>query len=92
MWYVYILQCSDKSYYVGITADLKQRVKTHSLGKGANYTKIRRPVELVYFEEAENKNEAEQREIRIKKLSKANKEKLIKYGTGIRVSLGSDKK
>ena len=77
MNYVYILRCADESLYTGWTNDLEKRVKTHSAGKGAKYTKTRLPVELVYYEEYEEKGETLSREISIKKLKKSAKEKLI---------------
>ena len=55
MNYVYILRCSDDSLYTGWTNNLEKRIKAHSNGKGAKYTKARLPVELVYFEEFEEK-------------------------------------
>ena len=90
MWYVYILKCCDESYYTGSSNDLEGRVKAHSIGKGAEYTRLRKPVELVYFEETTDKNKAEVREIEIKKLSRTNKKKLIKWGKGVRVSLATE--
>lgn len=77
MNYVYILRCADESLYTGWTNDLEKRVKTHNAGKGAKYTKTRLPVELVYYEEYEEKGEALSRELSIKKLKKTAKEKLI---------------
>lgn len=77
MNYVYILRCADGSLYTGWTNDLEKRVKTHNAGKGAKYTKTRLPVELVYYEEYEEKGEALSREFNIKKLQKTAKEKLI---------------
>lgn len=77
MNYVYILRCADRSLYTGWTNDLEKRVKTHNAGKGAKYTKTRLPVELVYYEEYEEKGEALSREFSIKKLKKTSKEKLI---------------
>lgn len=77
MNYVYILRCADGSLYTGWTNDLKKRVKTHNAGKGAKYTKTRLPVELVYYEEYEEKGETLSRELSIKKLKKTAKEKLI---------------
>ena len=77
MNYVYILRCADGSLYTGWTNDLKKRVKTHNAGKRAKYTKTRLPVELVYYEEYEEKGEALSRELSIKKLKKTAKEKLI---------------
>ena len=75
--YVYILRCYDGSLYTGWTTDLKQRVKAHNEGKGAKYTRSRRPVELVYHEEFETKSEALKREAAIKRLSREEKLTLI---------------
>jgi len=77
-YYVYILQCSDNSLYTGITTDLKRRVFEHNNSdKGAKYTKIRRPVILVYNEKCENRSIASKREYEIKKLSRAKKLNII---------------
>lgn len=72
-WVVYILECSDKSLYTGITNNLDKRTKTHNEGKGAKYTKVRRPVVLRYFEKVKDKSSALKREIAIKKLSRQQK-------------------
>ena len=56
--YTYILECKDQTLYTGYTTDLERRLKVHNDGKGAKYTKIRRPVKLVYHEEFDNKSEA----------------------------------
>lgn len=77
MNYVYILKCSDESLYTGWTNSLEKRLKTHNSGKGAKYTKARLPVELVYFEEYEDKIEAMKREYEIKQLTRVKKLKLI---------------
>lgn len=76
--YVYILECSDKTYYTGWTSNLEKRVKTHNSRKGAKYTRGRTPVKLVYFEELESKSLAMKREYEIKQLSRKEKIKLIK--------------
>lgn len=78
MNYVYMLRCKDNSLYTGWTNDLEKRVLAHKSGKGAKYTRAKLPVELVYFEEFEDKKEAMRREYQIKKLNKEQKEKLIK--------------
>lgn len=78
MNYVYILRCNDDSLYTGWTNNLEKRIKAHSNGKGAKYTKARLPVELVYFEEYENKVEAMRREYAIKQLKRKEKLMLIK--------------
>lgn len=77
MNYVYILKCMDNTLYTGWTNNLEKRIETHNAGKGARYTKGRRPVELVYFEEFETKEEAMRREAAVKKLSRKEKERLI---------------
>lgn len=76
--YTYILRCSDGSLYTGWTNDLEKRLETHNRGVGSKYTRARLPVELVYYEEFETKEEAMSREARIKRLSKEKKEELIK--------------
>ena len=76
-WYIYIVECRDKSLYTGITNDLKKRIKTHNEGKGAKYTRAKRPVVLKYYESTSDKSSALKREIEIKKLSRNQKIKLI---------------
>ena len=78
MNYTYILKCKDDSLYTGWTNDLKKRITSHNDGKGAKYTKARRPVELVYYEEFQTREEAMKREYAIKQLSRKEKEALIK--------------
>ncbi len=78
-WFVYILQCADRTLYTGITTDLERRTREHNQGKAAaKYTKARRPVELIYSESAEGRSEASSREAQIKKLSREDKLLLIK--------------
>ena len=76
-WFTYIILSKDNTYYTGITNDLEKRLKAHNSGKGAAYTRGRRPVELIHFEEFPSHSEAAQRECAIKKLSRTEKEKLI---------------
>ena len=76
-YYTYILLCADGTYYTGYTTGLEQRVAAHNDGKGAKYTRVRRPVKLVYHETYTTKEEAMSREALIKQLSKKEKEKLI---------------
>ena len=78
MYYVYMLKCADGSLYTGYTNDLQKRVDVHNSGRGAKYTKSRLPVRLVYSEEHESKSSALKREAEIKKLTRSQKEKLIK--------------
>ncbi|MDD5400838.1 MAG: GIY-YIG nuclease family protein [Sulfurimonas sp.] len=74
-----MLKCSDDTLYTGITTDLDRRVYEHNnLPKAAKYTRIRRPVELIYFESCENKSSASKREYEIKKLSRVQKLFLVK--------------
>jgi putative endonuclease len=78
MYYVYILECVDKTLYTGITTDLKRRVAEHNESKlGARYTSSRRPVKMVYSAELKNRSQASAEEFRIKKLTKSNKIALI---------------
>ena len=78
MHYVYILRCSDGTFYTGYTTDPVRRTRVHNSGKGAKYTRARRPVELIYTEEFDGKREAQRREYAIKQLTRAEKEELIK--------------
>ena len=77
MNYTYMLKCSDGTLYTGWTNDLENRVEAHNSGKGAKYTKARRPVELAYYEEFETKEQAMKREYAIKQLGRKEKQKLI---------------
>lgn len=81
MNYVYILKCSDNTLYTGWTTSLEKRLKAHNSGKGAKYTRCRLPVQLIYFEEFEDKIDAMRREYRIKKLKKNDKLKLIEMNS-----------
>jgi len=77
-FFVYILECADKSYYVGCTNALEKRIKQHNDSKwGAHYTKIRRPVNLKYSEEFSFLKEARRRETEIKGWRREKKEKLF---------------
>ena len=77
MNYTYIVKCKDGSLYTGWTNDLEKRIIAHNEGKGAKYTKSRRPVTLVYYETFETKEEAMSREYHIKRKSRREKEKLL---------------
>lgn len=79
--YIYILRCCDGTLYTGWTNDLEKRVKTHKAGRGGKYTRARLPVELVYHESYETKQEAMRREWEIKQLPRAEKLALIEGGT-----------
>ena len=74
MWHVYILECSDKTFYTGITNNLERRVNEHNSSKlGAKYTRGRRPVKLVYSCRKKDKSTASKEESRIKKLTRYEK-------------------
>ena len=75
--FVYILECKDKSLYTGWTTNLEKRIISHNAGSGAKYTRGRKPVKLVYFENFDSKSDALKREIAIKKLSRNDKIGLI---------------
>lgn len=78
MNYTYIVKCSDGTFYTGWTNDLTRRMEAHNQGRGAKYTKARRPVTLIYYETFETKEQAMKREYAIKRLSRKEKEELIR--------------
>ena len=80
MPYVYILRCADGTYYTGWAVDVARRVAMHNAGQGARYTRTRRPVMLVYQEEAADRVAAMKREARIKRFSRQQKERLVRGG------------
>lgn len=75
--YVYILECADKTYYTGYTTNVERRLRVHNEGKGAKYTKYRRPCKIVYYESFSDKSLAMRREYQIKQLSRKEKKELI---------------
>jgi len=79
VWFVYILKCADGSLYAGITTNLVRRLEEHNRdnGMGARYTRVRRPVKLVYHETCASRSEAARREIAIKRLRRSEKQALI---------------
>ena len=77
-WIVYILECSDKTLYAGITNNLDKRIKTHISGNGSKYLRGRLPVKLSYKESCLDRSKASKRELEIKKLNKKKKQFLIK--------------
>lgn len=81
MHYTYILRCFDGSLYCGYTNDLEKRVCTHNAGTASKYTRARRPVKLIYYEEFESKSEALSREWHIKRLTRTEKLELINTGS-----------
>jgi len=77
-WYVYIITCSDGTYYTGVTIDIDRRLNEHNTStRGAKYTRTRRPVNLAYFEVHNNRSDAQVTEHKIKKMTRIQKEKLI---------------
>jgi putative endonuclease len=77
-FYCYILECADETYYTGWSTDPQRRARQHDNGKGARYTRSRRPVRLVYVEECPDRAAAMKRERAIKALSRLQKQKLIR--------------
>jgi putative endonuclease len=76
-YYCYMVECADGSYYTGWTTNPERRVKEHNAGRGALYTKFRRPVELIYLEEIQDRSAAQRREYEIKKMSRDKKMSLV---------------
>ena len=76
-WTVYILRCGDGSFYTGIAKDVRARVKQHSEGRGAAYTRTRLPVKLLYQQEGLTHSKALIREAQIKAMPRSKKEKII---------------
>jgi len=79
-WYVYIMECSDGSFYTGVTNDIERRHQQHNDGSGARYTRSRRPVVLRYQEVCGSRSEALIRECALRLLSRKEKEALINRG------------
>ena len=76
-WYVYMVVCSDNSFYIGISNNVLKRINTHNAGKGARYTRCRRPVKVVYTEGPFTKSDACKREHFYKSFSRKQKLSLI---------------
>ena len=76
--YTYILKCADGSLYTGYTTDIEHRLAMHNSGKASKYTLSRLPVQLVYVEEFDDKNQAMSREWEIKQMTRQKKDELIK--------------
>ena len=77
MYYLYILECADKSLYTGITNDFSKRIKMHNNGKASKYTRARLPVKYVFMKKIDNKSDALKLEIKTKSLTRDKKLKLI---------------
>ncbi len=78
MWYVYILECKNKTYYTGVTNNVEKRLADHNAGKGAKYTRAHLPVKLAFKETPKTKRDAMKREYEIKTWPRSQKEFLIK--------------
>ena len=76
-WFVYLLRCSDDTLYTGITTDLQARLDRHNEGKGAKYTRGRRPVTLAWHQKMRSESAARKREYVIKQLTRKEKQRLI---------------
>ena len=76
-WFVYLARCADDSLYCGITNDIAARVAAHNAGKGARYTRTRRPIEVLYTRRCASKGRALQLEYRIKQLSRTDKQRVV---------------
>ncbi|MFP4466596.1 MAG: GIY-YIG nuclease family protein [Candidatus Goldiibacteriota bacterium] len=80
-WTIYMVRCRDNTLYTGITDNLEKRIEAHNSGKGAKYiVPSRRPVKCVWVKKTKTRNRALKLEIEIKRMSKTEKEKLVKYG------------
>ena len=77
MWYVYVLKCSDGSFYTGATSDLKKRFIDHKRGKGGRYTRSHKPIKIVYSERLSSKSQALKKELEIKSWSKQKKIRIL---------------
>ncbi len=78
--FVYMVRCADGTYYTGWTTDLARRVAQHNSGRGARYTRLHRPVTLVYREEVADRGTAMRREFAIKQYDRQRKERLVQEG------------
>ena len=76
-WFVYVVRCRDGSLYTGVSTDVAGRVAVHNAGKGARYTRARRPVVVVHVERKRSRGNALKREAAIKALSRAEKLDLL---------------
>jgi putative endonuclease len=77
MWFVYLVRCTDRSLYTGVTTDVQRRIIEHNEGRGARYTRSRGPVALVYLETVADRSAALRREHEIKRMTAAGKRQLV---------------
>lgn len=80
MYFVYIIECSDKSLYTGVTNDLQRRFDQHKNGKGGHYTSSKKVIRIVYTEEHSDRSSALKREVQIKGWTRQKKLNLIQFG------------
>jgi putative endonuclease len=82
-WHVYIVRCADGTLYTGVARDVRRRVEEHNGagGRGAKYTRGRRPVRLAYAKKARSRSDAQRKEARLKRLPKAGKEALVRLSS-----------
>lgn len=83
MWFIYILRCADDTLYTGIARDVARRIEEHNASHrlAARYTRARRPVVLVHLEPATTRSAAARREHAIKRMTRAQKQALVKAGS-----------
>ncbi len=77
LWYTYLVRCRDGTIYTGVTNNLEKRLAVHNAGKGAAYTRSRRPVTLVFFQRHRTRSKSLKEEARFKRLSRDQKEALL---------------
>ena len=82
-WYVYIVECADSSYYIGITTDLQRRLSMHNAGTASRYTRTRRPVRYRYAEARGSQSEALKREFELKSWRREKKALLFNLPTNL---------
>jgi putative endonuclease len=76
-WFCYLLECADGTYYTGVAPDLQERLRKHNSGRGAKYTRGRRPVRLVWSHPCAGYTEARSVEARLKRWKRAKKQRLV---------------
>ena len=77
-WFLYVVHCSDGTLYTGVTTDISRRIREHNTGsRGAKYTRTRRPVELVYWVDFNNRSSAQKAEYKFKRLTRKQKNEVI---------------
>ena len=81
-WFLYMVECADGTLYTGVTNDVARRLDAHNTGRGARYTRARRPVRLVYLDEQASRSEALRREHALKRLPRAEKEAMADDDVG----------